>query len=178
MTGNLAIQKTNAVTSWIDMNGNTERRRVWAGTANSNGDFFLYDGTKNRHIIHAPLNGIPQFSGELRAEKLTVTFAAGATTNKIYWAYKLGNLVFVNIRFTHPNSFSGSLGLVKLTDSEGNIIKPSKDNQGLSSSQLISGTYNPSVNNNSNGFNLTANAGSTTVPANSGIQFYGIFMCE
>ena len=176
MTGDLTIQKANASLAWRDMNGNTERRRIWEGFANSNGNFYLYDGTKNSAIISAPLNGIPQFNGELKAEKLNVTFAAGATTNKAYWAYKLGNLVFVNIRFTHPNSFSGSLGLVKLTDSQGNIIKPSVDNQGLSASQLIGGTYSPSVNNNSSGFNLTANAGSTTVPANSNIQFYGVFM--
>ena len=174
MSGYLNLQGTNLSIIWNDMNGNTLRRQVWAGTANSNGNFYLYDGTKNSPIISAPLNGIPQFNGELKAEKLTATLVNGSTSMN-YHAYKFGNWVYVNIRFTYPNASTGALGLVKLTDSSGNIIQSITPNSGTDATQLLSGTYYPCVKNNSNGFNITTLG---AFPAGANIQIYGIFMCQ
>ena len=51
MSGNLNLQGTNRSVIWKDMNGSTLRRQIWAGFANSNGGFFLYDATANKQII-------------------------------------------------------------------------------------------------------------------------------
>lgn len=175
MTGGLTIESANPGFCCDDMNGNTLRRRVWFGMANSSGDFYIYDNTDNRSIIHSIKNGKTNFYGQLYAEKLTVTFAAGAATNKTYWAYKFGNWVYINIRCTWPNAITSGLGLFKLTDSSGNIIKPLVSDTGSAYSQLLNGTYYPRTGNNSNGFNICVDG---TASAGSNVQVWGLFMCQ
>lgn len=63
MSGNLTIQRANGYVMWKDMNGNTVRRQVWAGNANSSGDFFLYDNTNNKTILVSDLAGRSIFNG-------------------------------------------------------------------------------------------------------------------
>ena len=174
MTGALTIQKDSPNLVARDMNGSTERRKVWFGVANS-GNFYIYDNTKNRAIIDYKLaDTIPTFNGKLGAEKLTVTFGASSYTNKIYWAYKFGNWVYVNIRLTSPNAYGANQPIAKLTDGSGNVVVPLVDNSNTSQTQLLGGTNYPAVQANSNGFNIVTLG---AISAGQNVQIYGIFMC-
>lgn len=44
--------------NWMDKN-----RRVWAGTANGAGDFYLYDATNKKPVIHSDKAGVATFYG-------------------------------------------------------------------------------------------------------------------
>lgn len=63
MSGNLNIQGLNKSLNWKDMNGNNLRRHVWAGFANSAGDFYLWDTTNRKEILSAPSNGAVRLNG-------------------------------------------------------------------------------------------------------------------
>lgn len=63
MSGNLTLQGLNKSFNWQDMNGNNLRRHVWAGFANSGGDFYLWDATNRKEILGAPSNGVVRLNG-------------------------------------------------------------------------------------------------------------------
>ena len=56
MTGVLTDKCDGAKVIMQDMNGSSERRKVWVGMANS-GNFYIYDSTNNKAIVDCPANG-------------------------------------------------------------------------------------------------------------------------
>ena len=177
MTGDLTIQKANAGFAWKDMNGNTERRRVFVGMANSGGNFYIYDNTNGKDIIISTLAGESIFNGRLADgagyEKLNVAYGMTAATDKKYWAYRIGNLVYVNIRCKLTSDQPANFPLAKLTRSDGTVIKPIIDNSNVSFAQVLGG--NGATTNASNGFNIIV---TSALASGSGVNVFGVFMCQ
>lgn len=173
--GYLTSQQDSAACILLDMNGDTERRRAWIGMANG-GTFYIYDNTKNRAIIEYPLAyNIPVFHGMIGAEPLTVVSATASIDNLVYWAYKFGNWVYVNIRCRFTDSFPAQTPLFWIKDSNGNDVLPTIDRTNSSYSQLLYGTKEPATLRYQDGRCIMFNY---AITSGENVQVCGMFMVD
>ena len=166
MTGNLTIQKANAATTWIDMNGNVQRRKVWEGFANSTGEFFLYDATLNRHILRSGVNGdinigstaskTDVYSSDLNYSDKNIVHAI----NKVIGAYGTSNNVIVlgtgnstwgNSILAPYNEFIGILFANRYATGDSFMALISRTNEIIGVSQIVNTNNHFTLNYNNQG---------------------------
>ncbi len=107
MAGNLTVKSSNPSLTFIDMNGSTERHKVFAGFANSGGDFYIWDNTQNKAVLVSKANSEIYVNG-MKIEPMTYTAGnipndnATATNKTVKNAYdKL--TIDLNERFAFKN---------------------------------------------------------------------------
>ncbi len=95
MTGHLQLGATGShdlAIHFNDYNGNTLRHKVWMGTANNSGTFYLWDNTLTKAIITQGVSGNATFDGINVKDMLT---PKETTLSKSSYSYLYGD---VNIK--------------------------------------------------------------------------------
>lgn len=82
MTGALSIKRANPTMNFIDMNGTTERHKVFAGFANSGGDFYIYDNTQSKGVLVSKASGEVYVNGTSIPSNATLATTANLSAKQ------------------------------------------------------------------------------------------------
>lgn len=110
---------------WID-----PRRHVWAGTANSNGSYYIWDTTNNKAILSSDASGNNAFNGNITGfangistfidDSSTASLASG-DGGILTARYPTGSLFFVMVKVAFAANTSGTRS-VGITTSNGSRL--------------------------------------------------------